>query len=142
MWIAEGGQSDLSADVVRELLGRMPDLDTRRRIHLVQHSNWNEDKALDGDLRYVKATTDYIRIPDGNSGGNGTADLNDPSYDGPFIATALAGPNGAGWRAAFDYYSPQRARLDFSDTVELLEILDVGTDQVDDIEDFADTFMR
>jgi hypothetical protein len=142
IWIAEGGQSDLSADIVRELKNRLPSLDTNRRIHLVQHSNWNEEKALDADLRYVKDNTDYIRIPDGNGGGNGTADLNDQNYNGPFIGLALGGSNAAGWEAAFDYYSPQNARLDFSDTVELLEILDINTDQVDDIEDFADLFLR
>ncbi len=141
IWIAEGGQSDLSADVVRTLKNRMPNLDTERRIHLVQHSNWNEEKALDADLAYVKANTDYIRISDGNGGGNGTAGFNDRNYDGPFIAAALNGPNAAGWRAAFDYYPPRSERLDFSDTVELMEILDIGTDRVSDIQDFVDMFM-
>ena len=142
VWIAEGGQSDLSADVVRELKVRLPGLDTRSRIHLVQHSNWNEEKALDADLRYVKDSTDYIRIPDGNGRGNGTAGLNERNYSGPFIDLALNGRNGNGWRAAFDYYDPRSQRLDFSDTVELLHILDIGTDQVNDPEDFADRFIR
>ncbi|MEM9612961.1 MAG: hypothetical protein AAF962_01290 [Actinomycetota bacterium] len=142
VWIAEGGQSDLSADVVRELKKRMPGLDTEARIHLVQHSDWNERMALDADLAYAKANTDYIRIPDGNNGGNGTADLNLEKYNGPFINDALNGRHGAGWKAAFDYYSPTSARLDFSDTVELLHILGVGTNQVNGVEDFADLYIR
>ncbi|MEM7338632.1 MAG: hypothetical protein AAF467_08295 [Actinomycetota bacterium] len=142
IWIAEGGQSDLSADVVRELTRRMPGLDTTARIHLVQHSDWNEEKALDADLAYVKANTDYIRIPDGNRGGNGTADLNDERYSGPFLDAARQGDHAAGWAAAFDYYDPERARLDFSDTVELLHILGIGTNQVNGINDFARTFMN
>ncbi len=140
IWIAEGGQSDFSADVVRELQDRQPSLATTERIHLVQHSDWNEQHALDADLAFVQAETDYIRIPDGNSGGNGTADFNDENYDGPFIDAALSSSNAAGFAAAFDYYSPQNARLDFSDTVELMEILDIGTNQVNDIADFADVF--
>ena len=141
IWIAEGGQSDLSADVVRELRNRMPSLDTEARIHLVQHSDWNERNALDADLAYVRANTDYIRIEDGNNS-NDTADLNVESYRGAFPQTALDGPHGDGWAAAFDYYDPVAARLDFSDTVELLHIVGIGTDEVDDIESFADRFMR
>ncbi len=142
IWIAEGGQSDFSADVVRELQDRMPDLETTERIHLVQHSNWNEIHALDADLAFVRAETDYISIPDGNSGGNGTADFNDQNYDGPFIAAALSSPNAAGFEAAFDYYSPENERLDFSDTVELMEILDINTNEVNNIEDFVDRFFN
>ncbi len=141
IWIAEGGQSDISADVVRELKQRMPGLDTEARIHLVQHSNWNERMALDADLAYVRANTDYVKIPDGNGGGNGTADLNDERYSGPFLNAALSGSNAAGWRAAFDYYDPEAARLDFSDTVELLHIVGIGTGEVNNINQFAARFM-
>ncbi len=141
IWIAEGGQSDITADVVRELKQRMPNLDTEARIHLIQHSDWNERMALDADLAYVRANTDYVKIPDGNSGGNGTADLNDENYNGPFLNAALTGPNAAGWKAAFDYYDPQDDRLDFSDTAELLHIVSIETDDVNNINEFAERFI-
>ena len=140
LWIAEAGQSDFSADVVRELQSRLPALETTERIHLVQHSGWNEEMALDADLAFVRQQTDYIRIPDGNGGGNGTADFNDQNYDGPFVNAALNSVNAAGFAAAFDYYSPQDDRLDFSDTVELMEILDINVDEVNNIDDFAERF--
>ncbi len=141
IWIAEGGQADLSADVVRELKKRMPGLDTEARIHVVQHSDWNERMALDADLAYVKANTDYLKIPDGNDGGNGTADLNPGGYNGSFLTDALNGRHAAGWEAAFDYYNP-KSILDFSDTVELLHIVDIDTDEVNDVEDFAQAFIK
>ena len=84
VWIAEGGQSDMTAAVVR-LLNQRLSVNTRNRIHLVQHSQWNEDHADRTDLAYVKANTDYIRIEDGNHP-NSTADLN--NRNSQFVALA------------------------------------------------------
>ncbi len=141
VWVAEGGQSDLSADVVRELKSRnIPGFASTSDIHIVQHSEWNERMTEDGDLAYVRAETDYSKIEDGNDV-NATADLNLEDYRGPFTGAALGGPHAAGWRAAFDYYSPNQ-RLDFSDTVELLHILGVGKDDVSTINDFAGYFLN
>jgi len=66
VWVKEGGQSDLTADVVKLVKQAMPDLVTTRRIHVVQHSDWNENKTTDADLAYVKKQTHYIRIRDAN----------------------------------------------------------------------------
>ena len=67
VWVKEGGQSDLTADVVRTLLSRISNLPTRERVHVVQHSNWNEEKTSPDALDYVRTWTDYIRIGDANA---------------------------------------------------------------------------
>ena len=72
LWIAEAGQSDFSADVVRQIKSRLPGINTKNRVHLVQHSEWNQNQTTPSDLNYVRQNTDYIKIPDGNAVGNGS----------------------------------------------------------------------
>lgn len=115
--VKEGGQSDFTADVVARIQAEYPEFNTRTRIHVVQHSGWNENKTTASDLSYVKGNTHYIRISDANSY------LVRSGGDDGFEAAALAHPQfGPSWEAAFDYYSPN-ARLDFSDTGELMYIV-------------------
>ena len=120
VWIKEGGQSDLTADVLKRINVKMPDLDTAARIHLVQHSNWNEEQTTDSALAYAKRHVHYIRIRDAN------AYLNVKGGNKVFEEAALRHPVfGPVWKAAFAYYSPGQ-RLDFSDTGELMHILGLG----------------
>ena len=72
IWIAEAGQSDFSASLIRNIKNTLPLIDTKSRIHIVQHSDWNENNTTADDLAYVKENTGYIKIPDGNIVGNGT----------------------------------------------------------------------
>ncbi|MEM1258396.1 MAG: hypothetical protein AAGC45_04630 [Bacteroidota bacterium] len=72
IWIADAGQSDFSAKWIKALLKMQPRLDVKKRIHLVQHSNWNEEVTASDLLDYVKENIDYHKIPDGNAVGNGT----------------------------------------------------------------------
>ena len=72
VWIADGGQSDFSADVLRRLRELDSEVDTEERIHIIQHSNWNEEVTASEDLRYAKEYADYQKIPDGNALHNGT----------------------------------------------------------------------
>ncbi|MEJ2595584.1 MAG: hypothetical protein P8100_10785 [bacterium] len=72
IWIAEGGQSDFSAALVKEIQAEKPALNTKERIHIVQHADWNEEVTSYGSLIFVKNNTDYKKIPDGNAMGNGT----------------------------------------------------------------------
>ena len=81
------------------------------------------------------------RIDDGNQPNNGTADLETRSGTGGFIDAALNSLWSEQWAAAFDYLNPN-SRLDFSDTVEALFILDVPLSRVRDTNDFADEFLR
>lgn len=72
IWIADGGQSDFSARCIKSLLAMNPQIDAKKRIHIVQHSDWNEEVTAPDLLEYVKNTIDYHKIPDGNAEGNGT----------------------------------------------------------------------
>jgi hypothetical protein len=120
VWVKEGGQSDFTADVVRGIGSRLPGIDTSTRIHVVQHSRWNEDQTTEAALDYVRQNTHYIRIRDANTY------LNVKGGDKAFVTAALQhralGPM---WKAAFAYYPPAE-RLDFSDTGELMHILGLG----------------
>lgn len=135
VWVAEGGVSDFSAEVLRNISDARPGLDTASRVHVVQHAQRNEDETTPADFTYVQANADYIRIDDGNSA-NDTADLKMP--DTGFTVSALAGPRSAAWAVGFDFHSSD---IDFSDAVTVLHILDIGTDQVADPTDFASVFM-
>jgi hypothetical protein len=125
VWVKEGGQSDLTADVIRKIKEENPDIDTRQKIHVVQHSDWNEDQTTDEDLAYVKEESDYIRISDAN------AYLNDRDGNTAFARLASAHEvYGSMWTAAFEYLDPEE-RVDFSDTGELHAILDMEKIDVD-----------
>lgn len=80
IWIAEAGQSDFSAALVKAIQAALPGLNTTERIHIVQHSNWNEEVTSPESLDFVKKNTDYKKIPDGNAVGNGTPGFRDPEY--------------------------------------------------------------
>lgn len=71
IWIAEAGQSDFSADLVKTLFDITPQL-RKEQIHVVQHSNWNEEVTTPEKLAFVQSRTTYHKIPDGNATGNGT----------------------------------------------------------------------
>jgi len=120
VWVKEGGQSDLTAEVVKRILAQSVELETATRIHVVQHSEWNEEKTTDAALAYTKEHTHYIRIRDAN------AYLNIEGGDEAFVRAATRHPIfSTAWQAAFDYYDPG-VRLDFSDTGELMHILGLG----------------
>jgi len=110
-----------------------PDIETTRRIIVVQHSNWNENQTTDEDLAYIKQRTRYVRIKDANRY------LNDKGGDDAFEQAALAHPTfGESWKAAFEYYNPDH-RLDFSDTGELMHILGLGELNIDE---FRENFLK
>ena len=72
IFIADAGQSDFSAALVKAIVKEVPDIVTKDRIHVVQHSNWNEEVTSTEALNYVKTHTDYQKIPDGNAVNNGS----------------------------------------------------------------------
>lgn len=134
VWIAEGGQSDFSADVLDRVRGALPDIETRSRFHVVQHSDWNEQVTTPVRLEEVKRFADYQKIADGNGSGNGT-----PNYNGPVSpgwqdglsehlsrVWAEALERGQRYNGADGRYLNQsiaRGGLDFSDTAEVWHIL-------------------
>ncbi len=80
IWIAEAGQSDFSAGLVAIIQKKMTDINTKDRIHIVQHSAWNENVTTQKNLIYVKDNCKYHRIPDGNDLDNGSPGLSTLNY--------------------------------------------------------------
>ena len=72
IWIAEGGQSDFSAALIRDIQNKLPEADLKNAVHIVQHADWNEEVTTAEDLDYVRSAASYHRIPDGNTTGNDT----------------------------------------------------------------------
>lgn len=80
IWIAEAGQSDFTAELIKAIHTDFPEIITSERIHVVQHSNWNEESTSPESLEFVKKHSDYIKIPDGNVVGNGSPGFRDAEY--------------------------------------------------------------
>jgi hypothetical protein len=72
IWIAEAGQSDFSAALLRRIQVLMPEADLKEHVHVVQHADWNEESTTAEDLAFVKEAASYHKIPDGNAVGNGS----------------------------------------------------------------------
>lgn len=137
VWVKEGGQSDFTQKVLSIVKMKAPFLDTKSRVHVVQHSQWNEDWTRDSALASVKGSTDYIRIP----GANPVLCNQNTEENQAFIWAATNHPLYAKyWKAAFKFLDPNK-RLDFSDTSELLFILGWRDRQVD-IEGFRTLFLH
>ena len=79
IWIAEAGQSDISAALISSYRTRYGALG-KSQIVIVQHSQWNEDETSQEALALVKQHATYIKIPDGNAADNGTPGFNDPTF--------------------------------------------------------------
>ena len=151
IWIAEAGQSDFSAMVIRALISAEPDILTQQKIHIVQHSDWNQDNTSADALAYVKIHSDYHKIPDGNTLNNGTAGYkSDNSLD---WTRALNNKKvGVLWQSAqqiADKYNGQDGRynnesiaqggFDFSDAAELTWIF--ALEDAQDVSGFFDQFL-
>lgn len=149
VWIAEAGQSDFSALLIQEIEQTLPEIVLSERIHIVQHSNWNEEVTASESLAFVKETIDYHKIPDGNAVGNGTPGFRTPGYE--LWQTQLTNPHLlAVWKMAVEIglrYNGVEGRynneavaqngLDFSDLSEVCYILGLG-----EIKDTAEFFER
>lgn len=146
VWIAEAGQSDFTASLVRELKIARPDLNLRERIHVVQHSNWNEDVTSKSSLEFVKATIDYHKIPDGNAIGNGTPGFRTPGYTqwksevsnlklrSVWNKAVEIGLKYNGVEGRYNNQAIEENGLDFSDLSEVCWIL--GLEEIKDTEEF------
>ena len=152
VWIAEGGQSDFSAALVRAIRQNLPAVDSRQRIHLVQHSSWNEQAAFPEHLDYVKTHTHYQKIPDGNAKDNGTPCFRSDNYidlknyikDQALLATwNLAieiGNHYNGLEGRYLNKSVQQGGLDFSDFSEVCWIM--GMDGIADADEFFTEYVQ
>ena len=137
IWIAEAGQSDFTNKLIKALQTDLPELNISQRIHVVQHSDWNEKTTAPESLKSVKKSTDYHKIPDGNSVGNGTPGFRDSSYT--YWKDKITNPKLVEvWQLATDLsnkYNGKEGRynnkaisdggLDFSDLSEVCWILGI-----------------
>ncbi|SHJ41488.1 hypothetical protein [Pseudozobellia thermophila] len=150
IWIAEAGQSDFSAALIKAVKKDMPKLNSLKRFHVVQHSDWNE-KVTDGNsLTYVKENTTYHKIQDGNEVGNGTPGFRSPSYRQWKTKVSDKKLNDV-WQLAVDLglkYNGKDGRynneavakggLDFSDLSETCYIL--GIEDIKDVSGFFERY--
>jgi hypothetical protein len=146
IWIAEAGQSDFTASLIKAVQIELPDIRISQHIHVVQHSDWNENVTSPESLRFIKEIADYHKIPDGNVAGNGTPGFRSPEYTG--WRNSIKDPKLlAIWQLAIDLsnqYNGKDGRynnkaisaggLDFSDLSEVCWIL--GLQHIRDTEEF------
>lgn len=150
VWIAEAGQSDFSAEVIKKIQILLPDVNTAERIHIVQHSDWNEEVTSAESLDFVKKNSIYHKIPDGNVVGNGTPGFRSPNYKkwdkkirDPHLKQVwqLAVQIGNQYNAKEGRYNNEAIAaggLDFSDLSEVCWIL--GLEQIKDTKKFFKRF--
>lgn len=132
VWVTEAGQSDVTARIVKRIKSLRGNVNTRDRVHVVQHSDWNEDKTTNADLSYVRGNTQYNKIGDGNSANNGTPQLKTGSgqYWARATGDAAVGAIWAeadaaadrGMRVDWNNESIKGGGMDFSDTVEVMYV--------------------
>ncbi|WP_319480644.1 hypothetical protein [uncultured Draconibacterium sp.] len=152
VWIAEAGQSDFSAELIKAIQKDAPEINTAERIHIVQHSNWNEEVTSPESLAYAKANSKYHKIPDGNAVGNGTPGFRTPGYsdwktkikDAELLSLwELAVETGLKYNGKDGRYNNEAVAaggLDFSDLCEVCWIL--GIEDIKNTEEFFNTFGR
>jgi len=146
IWIADAGQSDFTASVIKAVQSDLPEVNISQRIHVVQHSDWNEEVTAPANLQFVKENADYHKIPDGNAVGNGTPGFRSPDYT--LLKDKIAIPELIDiWQLAIEIsnkYNGKEGRynneaiaaggVDFSDLVEVCWIL--GLQDIRDAEQF------
>jgi hypothetical protein len=146
IWIADAGQSDFTASVIKAVQSDLPEINSSQRIHVVQHSDWNEEVTAPANLQFVKENADYHKIPDGNAVGNGTPGFRSPDYR--LLKDKIAIPELIDiWQLAIEIsnkYNGKEGRynneaiaaggVDFSDLAEVCWIL--GLQDIKDAEQF------
>ena len=156
IWIADGGQSDFSAALIRNIQKLMPEANVKDRVHVVQHADWNEEVTTPEDLAFVKESASYQKIPSGNAVGNGSPGFRSDTAvnwqehvtDVRLTKTWTAAVevaneyNGADGRYLNE--AIQNGGLDFSDVAETAWIFGFGdlTDANDFFEEFSGTKPR
>jgi hypothetical protein len=150
VWIAEAGQSDFSAAVIEKVLSEHPEIDMKKRFHVVQHSNWNEESTDRNKLQFVKENIQYHKIADGNAYGNGTPCYRTEEQTNPLegidnphlkevwqMAIKLANLyNGSEGR--YNNIAIAKGGLDFSDVSEISWILEI--EKANTVEEFFERF--
>ena len=139
IFVKEGGESDFTKKIVEELEKWF--LGSGKCVYIVQHSITNENNNGKGVLSYIKSKTNYIKISDGNIPyRKSNWRLNGKSFDFYALQTKWE----CAWQFAFDEFKKKRSYcpglsgnqpiqkcVDFSDTHELLYIINENTLGID-----------
>lgn len=144
VWVAEAGQSDVTAAAVEKLPKEM-----WTSVHVVQTSYWNESQSSKDAMQTVVYNTRYHRIQDGNFPDNGSPAFNtkDGSHWAALLNDPVVGPVWTEAKRLSDFHNPKAAYvnpavaaggLDFSDTVEIAYIF--GFDDMAGVADFVERF--
>lgn len=144
VWVAEAGQSDVTAAAVEKLPKEM-----WTSVHVVQHSYWNESMSSKDAMQTVVYNTRYHRVQDGNFPDNGSPAFNtrEGSHWTALLNDPVVGPLWTEAKRLSDFHNPRAAYvnpavaaggLDFSDTVEIAYI--VGFDDMVGVGDFVERF--
>lgn len=150
IWIAEAGQSDFTAMLIKTLQTELPQINIIQHIKVVQHSDWNEKSTAPEHLEFVKENATYYKIADGNAEGNGTPGFRNPEYKN--WKDKITNPKMIEiWQLAIDLsnkYNGKDGRynnkaisnggLDFSDLSEVCWIL--GIEDIKNVKDFFNTY--
>lgn len=152
VWVAEAGQSDFTADWLKQVRESHPSIETGMHVHVVQHSDWNESAASPDKLAYVRQNANYHKIADGNDIGNGTPGFKAES-EPLWLQATMPGEVGDIWRMArsiADQYNGVEERynnetiaaggMDFSDVSESCWIF--GFEGLHDAEAFFQEFLE
>jgi len=137
VWIAEGGQSDFSALVIMKLMKEDFPFSINDKIHIVQHSDWNEEVTSPESLKYVKENIVYHKIPDGNIVDNGTPCFRTPNFTlwkniknkdnlGVWSHAVELGKKFNGKDGRYNNEAVANEGLDFSDLSEICWILSIN----------------
>ncbi len=152
IWIADAGQSDFSAALVKAIQSKKPQLNTQQRVHIVQHSNWNESVTDADALQYAKENTNYNKIADGNATKNGTPGFNNRNFtnwkskigsreiSNIWELAVKTGNQYNGKEGRYLNKSIAAGGLDFSDVSEICWIL--GLEDIIDTEEFFRIFAK
>lgn len=149
VWIADAGQSDFSSYLIRAMQDNLKELYPSDKVHVIQHSDWNQKVTAPENLAFVRDNADYQKIPDGNALGNGTPGFRSP--EAIDLASYISDPHlRAVWEQALQLcqqYNGHEGRylnqaiadggLDFSDFSEVCWIL-----KLEGIEDSKDFFRK
>lgn len=141
VFVAEAGQSDFTYDVLQAVINAGVSASTvNSKVIVVQHSQWNEDQATQWKLNWVKNNTDYNKIADGNSSGNGTPQYNNGNTSWLSQAKSASNPNTDArsywtqaddicdnWNASWENPTIAGGGVDFSDNVEIWWIFNTGS---------------
>jgi hypothetical protein len=152
VWIGEAGQSNFTSLLIKAIQAEMPGISTKQRIHVVQHADWNEQSTSPEALQYVKVNSDYLKIPDGNTVGNGSPGFRSPEFTE--WKSKISNPQILSiWQLAVDIcntYNGKDGRykneaitaggLDFSDLSEVCWIF--GLEKIRDSQEFFELYSK